>query len=145
MPRLPEITSENLSAAPAENGTGARLINNTQQAGTGTGRRSDLQQSSLPFPEPPSRRGVCRECGGPLKYIGKLKTGPIYRCSHCGRHDGELSHCKSTQTQVDSRVPYKCETAEVGASAASVIKPCVVAGSVGQVREDGVRTPHVQQ
>lgn len=54
--RATENTSENLSAAPAENGTGARLINHIQQAGTGTGRRSDLQKRN-------ARSGLVPESG----------------------------------------------------------------------------------
>ncbi len=89
-------------------------------------------QPNLPFPEPAERRGVCRQCGGPTKFIGKIKGGSIRRCDHCGARQGELSHCKSTQTQVDSHKPHKCETAEVGASAVSVIStPFVAVGSVG--------------
>lgn len=73
-----------------------------------------MAQRDLPFPESPSRRGVCRECAGPTKYIGKIKGGSIRRCDHCGIRQGE-SHCELRQTSVDSQQPKK-KRPEVGAS-----------------------------
>ncbi len=141
MRHQPEITSENLSAAPGENGTGARLINHTLQAGTGTGRRSDLEQSSLPFPEPATRRGVCRQCGGPTKFIGKIKGGSIRRCDHCGARQGELSACRSVQTRLDFQKPQS-ETDGLGGPSASSSRLFVATGDVVATHEDGVRTSH---
>jgi hypothetical protein len=101
-----------------------------------------MSQLDLSFDDRPR----CVVCDQPARFVGMKGREEVYHCDGCGVPFSVLRPCNKRTRSVDSRLPLKCETVEVGASTVSVITSAgVTRGSVGQdhLVDEGV--PHAQQ
>jgi hypothetical protein len=89
-----------------------------------------MAQRDLPFSEPEQEQGQCRDCGGPTRFIGRLKTESLYKCTHCGARQGTQSPCRLGDKNVDSAKPHESGATDPARPVASVNRLCVSTGEV---------------